>query len=110
MGTLMLARENKGSPYSQKQKQKERDMIKGVQKNILHIFHTLAHLDESVCLASPWIHCLTWQNTRCKYASILHPYPKLHISLFRSRMKKKKANSKAFGKDINTIERFESTI
>jgi hypothetical protein len=25
-------------------------------------------------------------------------------------MKKKKANSKAFGKDINTIERFESTI
>jgi hypothetical protein len=39
----------------------------------------------------------------------IHPYPKFHISLFGSRMKKK-ANSKAFGKDTYTIERLESTI
>jgi hypothetical protein len=68
-------------------------MIKGVQKNILRIFHTLAHLDQGVCLASPWIHCLTWQNTQCKYASVLHPYPKLHISLLEVGLRKGKFKS-----------------
>jgi hypothetical protein len=40
---------------------REKVMIKGVPKNIRirKIFHTLVHLDQSVCLASPWIQLLT---------------------------------------------------
>jgi hypothetical protein len=78
---------------------------KGVYTQKEFNFHTLALLDQSVWLASPWIQFLTYVMQVCLS---IHPYPKVNISLFRSRMKKK-ANSKAIGKDIYTIERFEST-
>ena len=56
-------------------------MIKGVQKylelEITFKFHTLVLLDQSVWLASPWIHF--WLNNICGVSMpLIHTYPKLH--------------------------------
>jgi hypothetical protein len=52
-----------------------------------HIFHTLAHLDQSVWFASPWVRFLTSQHMQYKYASFSFPMLSSTKALLEERWK-----------------------